>query len=270
MVDRVNSKCILFIAPHADDVEGLVFSTVLRAVQLGYDVHQCLACRDEYGVDRSDFQGRKLARIRMWEMYNVAKLYGIDAKGKPKVQLHWMPFIDGHVPFDSNSVHEYQKFIINLKPDIIFGPEPFCAPDYHPDHIATGRNYYFALKKMDPNLRPRVMVFFHTYRPTIFLQHGSLTEEHAAIGAHRSQFHAIELLGWKLGSWIFWRRSLRARWKLVDKIRPVSFNLNDNRPQFWGHVIWYYCFRFGRPKSGIYSKVPMETIIEDYTQNGWP
>lgn len=264
------SKCLLVIAPHADDVECLIYSTVFRAVQLGYDVHQCLACRDEYGHKRADFQGRRLARIRMWEMNNVSKLYGTDAQGNSIVKLHWMPFIDGHVPFNCKSVKEYQKFILNLKPDIIIGPDPFCAPDYHPDHIATGRNYYFALKRMNQTDRPPIMLFFHTYRPTIFLRHSSIHDEYNAILTHRSQFPTILIKGWKVGSWLFWRRSIHAQWKLVDRIRPVSFNPDDNRPQFSGHLLYYYFLHFGSPERGIYSKVSINSILADYMQNGWP
>jgi LmbE family N-acetylglucosaminyl deacetylase len=270
-------KRILFIAPHADDVEVLSASTCQAAVDLGWDVHQNLSCADEYGTDRPEFRGRRLAKIRKAEMNTVANMYGVDSEGKAKVTLHWMHYIDGHVPCTKESVAAYRKFIMDLKPDIILGPDPFLAVGRHQDHLATGKNYYFALKSIPPSQRPKIMLFFQSYQNDVFLKFTNWKHVYRLQMGHRSQFHPLGMKIFGIAGWLFWRRSFQAGWKMCDKFRRVRFDSDCHVPHFsWKdpgfilkHLFFTHLAAFGMPP-GDYFKTPLvEDVLQDYQQNGW-
>jgi LmbE family N-acetylglucosaminyl deacetylase len=268
---------ILFIAPHADDIEVLCASTCQAAVDLGWEVHQNLSCADEYGTDRVDFRGRRLARIRKAEMAKVARTYGVDAADQARVHLHWMHYIDGHVPFSRESVRSYKKFILDLSPDIICGPDPFFTIDRHTDHMAVGRNYYFALKSMIPNQRPKIMLFYQSYLNNYFIRFSAWKRTlHLQMG-HRSQFHPVLMKIFGVAGWFFWHRSVNCAWREADKYRRVTFDpeahqikLSWKDPGFiLKHLFFTYLARFGQPPPGYYQKPPVAEILRDYAVRGW-
>ena len=269
-------KRILFIAPHADDIEILCNSTCQAAVKSQYQVHECLACADEYGTSRVDFRGRRLARIRKSEMNAVSKLYGTDKKGNAKITLHWMPYIDGFVPFTKESVSRYRRLILDLNPWLIFGPDPFFTIDSHPDHLNTGRNYYFALKSIPEHERPKLMLFFQTYRPDFYLPFGDMDLIYRTRIRHRSQFAPLLM---KIFTYLghFIKRSASNGGRLVDTFRKVVFEPNAHRlpEDKWLPLLrfrrgmWQYGFNFGQSRNDFYNVPGLAPILEDYRKNGW-
>ncbi|MCP4761583.1 MAG: PIG-L family deacetylase, partial [archaeon] len=141
--------CVLIICPHPDDGEIFAPQICIQAIKAGYEVHQLLSCCDEYGSSIDEFKGKRIQRIRKHEMICASKAYGVDQDGNAILKLHWANYIDGFVPFDKKSIDRYKKFILKIKPDIILGPDPFIHCDGHRDHIATGKNYYYALKSIN-------------------------------------------------------------------------------------------------------------------------
>ena len=190
---------LLIVNPHPDDGEAFSANFCYQAVRTGWDVHQVLATCDEYGTPLAEFKGKRIQRIRRFEMEKAAKSYGIDDYEIPYVKLHWMNYIDGYVPHNKKAIKRLQKFILKLNPDVIIGPDPFIYMDGHVDHMAVGKNFYFALKWMNPKQRPKKMFFFQSLMPDFFLP--VLSEDKNTIGkarlAHKSQWNSIEakLLG---------------------------------------------------------------------------
>jgi LmbE family N-acetylglucosaminyl deacetylase len=261
----------LFIAPHADDIEVLVASSCLAAVQAGWEVHECLACADEYGVSQPDFKGPRIARIRKWEMREAARRYGTTPEGELNIQLHWMPYIDGHVPFTIESVRRYQTLIQTIRPTIVFLPDPFFPVGLHQDHLNTGYNAFFALKRLPPAERPRVMLMYQTYCTDVALPFADRQFEYRVRMAHRSQFHPVlmKIFGF-FG--LFWRFSPSHGGHRVDRCRRVRFDAASNRA--WGPgvplglrlktVLAQYLFKAGRPHPGFFLNPPVEDIMRDY------
>jgi LmbE family N-acetylglucosaminyl deacetylase len=270
-------KRVLFIAPHADDIEIFCCYACQAAVNAGYEVHESLSCRDEYGTNRSGWHGRRLAKIRVHEMNEAAKAYGINVENQAKIKLHWLPYIDGHVPFNRKSVHQFQDLIQTIQPALIFGPDPFFPLDSHPDHLATGRNYYFALKNIPSNERPALMCFYQSFKSDFFLPVSSPSIAYNVRSKHRSQFHPLELLGLKLYGFVL-GRSLNLGGKRVEKLRKITFLKNDNQIQesqnLWGlrlkRAFWCYSFGLGQAGSINFQDPPVTAIIEDYSKHGWP
>ncbi|MHA1820133.1 MAG: PIG-L deacetylase family protein [Promethearchaeota archaeon] len=260
-------KVVLFVSPHPDDIEFWAFDFCYQAVKAGWEVHQLLATCDEYGTPRNDFKGQRIQRIRRHEMQEAAKVYGIDpATNKPLVKLHWADYIDCFVPFNKHSVERFKKFFRKIHPDIILGPDPFLYLDAHRDHIATGLNYYFALKNLNKEERPKLMLYFQTTSPDFFIadhkylipsknlkknknRAGSQSHQTSkdlykvALLKHRSQFDAKLII---LGKILPFLASIPKYLKLfhlrkIYGFRRVSFNQSKAKDmKGWG----YFVFRF--------------------------
>nr|MDO8117186.1 PIG-L family deacetylase [Candidatus Sigynarchaeota archaeon] len=179
---------MLIVCPHPDDGEALAHQLIIHGIKAGFIVHQLLATCDEYGTFNDGFKGKRIKRIRHHEMVEAAKAYGVDGNGTPLVKLHWMNYVDLHVPFSKASVTRLQNFIETLNPTIIAGPDPFLHFDGHKDHLATGRNYYVALENIKQKRRPELMLFFQTTKPDYFLPLQGLEIIDMARAAHKSQF----------------------------------------------------------------------------------
>lgn len=267
---------ILFIAPHADDIEVMCYSTCQAAVDAGFEVHECLASADEYGTAKVEWRGRRIARIRKWEMQRSTLKYGMDKHGKSRIQLHWMPFIDGHVPFNALSVQKYQKLIEEIQPWAIFGPDPFFPYGLHDDHIHTGQNYYFALKGLDTAKRPKIMLFYQTFNAEIVLPFLSLQKEFEARMGHRSQWSPVLMKIFGVVGWL-WKRSIAFQMKAGDKYRKVVFSSTQNFVSEtkwnlklrWKRAFWMYALKLGYAKPSFFKKPSSTEILQDYNRNGW-
>jgi LmbE family N-acetylglucosaminyl deacetylase len=270
------NRRILFINPHADDTEVLYSSTCQAAVEAGFEVHECLSNADEYGTPRIDFRGRRLARIRKKEMYKAAQVYGVDASGRPKIILHWLPYIDGHVPFNRESINRYRTLIEEIRPWAIFGPDPFFAMDKHPDHIQVGRNYFFALRNIPEDQRPRWMFFYQTLKANWVFPYKSEEIEYRARIAHKSQLAPLEMKIFRAVGWI-WKRSVLNHGQRADKFRKVTFDADSNQinPKKWDCftrlkvAFWQNFAQIGYQKPAYFAKPPMQEILADYRKNGW-
>lgn len=267
---------ILLVAPHADDVEMFCPSACLSAVNAGWTVHESLACADEYSVPNPIYRGRRIAKMRKLEMKNAAKAYGTNPDGSPKIHLHWMQFIDGHVPFAPHSVRNYRTLIEEISPDIILGPDPFFPTDNHPDHVNTGKNMFYALKSMKTSRRPKRAYFYQTFHPDLYIPAGDSSIILRARVAHRTQFkpHSMKIM--KNLEFLF-KHPLQGRGKKVDSLREVKFNLNDNEivENTWSwrlrvkKTFWRYLVPFGNLPPDFFKNPPVQQIRSDYEKNGW-
>lgn len=234
-------KIVLLVCPHPDDGEAFSSQLCVQSIKIGWEVHQVLATCDEYGTSNKLLKGDRIRHIRRSEMLKAQKAYGLDSSGKPLVSLHWMDYIDGFVPHNIAAIVRLQKFILKLNPDIIIGPDPFVYYDGHVDHIAVGKNYFFALKWMDIAKRPRRMLYFQTLSPDYFLPrlHKDIVSKvrmgHASQWSPRmlkiiDKFNTVTQISFQLKYGHF---------KLLEGYRQVSFTQTHLAPKGISRIFYY-------------------------------
>ncbi|MHA1451331.1 MAG: PIG-L deacetylase family protein [Promethearchaeota archaeon] len=224
---------VLLVCPHPDDGDIMCGEFSAQAVKAGWNVHELLMTTDEYGTTRNDFKGLRIKAIRKGEMIKASKVYGVDEHGNSLMRLHWAGYVDGFAPFNKTSVIRLQKFIQKINPDIILGPDPFVHHDAHVDHLATGRNYYYALKWMKQEERPNIMLFFQSLMPDFFISRFNPDVSFKAIIAHKSQLseQTAKFYG-NIQSFLYisrWIKYTGAR--KCEGYRKVTFNYKDHYPR---------------------------------------
>lgn len=264
----LKKKVVLLIAPHPDDIEFFASEACIQSINLGYETHQLLMTCDEYGTKRDEFKGKRIQAIRRAEMINASKCYGTDEKGQALLHLHWANYIDGHVPFNSESVNRLKSFILKIKPDIILGPDPFYYIDAHRDHKATAKNYYLALKRMDPISRPRIMLYYQSILPDLYLRKKNDSKKtYYAWKSHRSQIiYEMDVFRKRRELLFFFQRipknSLVHR---VESYRKVRFDTNLKKPNLCGMFLFQKIFRnfdYGSADPRLFIPTPTELGLD--------
>lgn len=178
---------VLFFIPHPDDLEFGVSLICIEALKAGMDVVQVLMTNGEYGTKVREFKGKRLRRIRAYELNKTVKVYQKFTGNKMSILK--MNYIDGHLPLNQESLDKTIDIFKKEMPDIIFAPDPFFPIDYHPDHLNTGRLPCFALKKLERKLLPKRVFLFYSFRTNIAIRCRikSLKILNKAMSQHRSQ-----------------------------------------------------------------------------------
>ncbi len=241
---KKKKKTVLIICPHPDDGEAFVSQLCVQSIKLGWKVHQVLATCDEYGTPDKLLKGERIRRIRRFEMIKAQKAYGLDSSGIPLLKLHWMNYIDGFVPHNKAAISRLQRFIRKINPDIIIGPDPFVYCDGHVDHMAVGKNYFFALKWIEKSKRPKRMLFFQTLMPNFFLPRlykdiifksrcGHLSQWSPKMAKIIDKFNPITQISYQLKY---------GHLKLLEGYRKISFLHKDNVSRGFAKF-FYYIFK---------------------------
>ena len=203
-----------FICAHPDD-ETFVESFIrFAAQQSDADVELVTMTKGEYGTLDPALKGEELAKIRVKELQNAAKMYGI-----PKKNVKFLGLIDGDVTLEK-AMNVLRKYLHERKPDVIFAPEYQFSIYVHPDHLNTGKAVCLILKHEFNPPRPQLFVY-HSFKNNIYLP----TSMHSkAFQAHQSQIQVIGYLFpffwlYKLFNGFFGRR----RFQFMDASRRVMF-----------------------------------------------
>jgi hypothetical protein len=167
-MSKSNTKKVVFFTPHADDIEFGCPFMCLKSLKLGYDVTEVLMTNCQYGTERKEFRGERLEKIRKREMENVVKIYNKYTKNQLKII--YAGFIDGHLPLNQKALNYVINLIKEIKPDIVFAPDPVYAIDYHFDHLNTGRLVYFSLKRLKSDVIPKRVFFYYSFKSNISLR----------------------------------------------------------------------------------------------------
>ena len=242
----MTKRKVLIVCPHPDDGEAFASQIGVQGIKAEWEVHQVIATCDEYGTPINEFKGERIRRIRKHEMLTAQKRYGTDAEGNTLLKLHWMDYIDGYVPHNKSAVLRLQKFIMKIHPDIIIGPDPFIYCDGHVDHMAVGKNYFFALKHLNPQSRPKIMLFFQTLMPNFFLPKGYPNQISYIREAHKSQwsqrmlrivdmFNVLTQVSFQLKNLTIKSGKLQ----FVEGYRRVSFQTRNHIPRGMAKIFFY-------------------------------
>ncbi len=250
-------KKFLFILPHPDDGEVLTPNMIQHALTKGYAVIEHLSCCDEYGTTNYEWKGKKIQAIRRIEMENSAKVYVQELNKKKEfegipshivpIQVIWGPFIDGHVPYNKESVEYYRNLIVSIRPDAVFIPDPFFPIGTHQDHINTGKSAFMALKSLKKEEKPKIMLMYQSFKPNRSIKWADPTITHKARMAHRSQWPEIEMLLLAKVEKMF-MRSNKYRFKNVEPYRVFSFESHDHHfEKFWQKLLWVLITKIFKP-----------------------
>jgi LmbE family N-acetylglucosaminyl deacetylase len=170
-----------FICAHPDD-EMFVRSFIQAAVKKGHDVEIISMTKGEYGTFDPTLKGERLAAIRVIELQNAAKLYGV-----PKEKVKFLGLIDGRVGLQ-DAINALRQYFLKRKPNVIYVPEYNFSIYVHPDHLNTGRAACILLKR---EISPRPLLFtYHSFKNTLY-NPIHLFSSVQVIKAHKSQIQVI-------------------------------------------------------------------------------
>ena len=232
---------VIFINAHPDDAEFTCASTKKQAVDLGWDVYEILMTSDEYGTKRFEFKGERIRRIRMHEMNNAAKIYGKNPDGSPKIKLFWFGEIDGYLPFNRAIFIKLKKQILEIKPDVIIGPDSFFSMDLHPDHKHTGWLTYLAVKSISPPQRPTLLLY-HSFNTNFYVKIKNMRIQVKAWAQHKSQTTPLgNKILWKLRKIFYTYRMRKTGPARAEGFRRVKFDEKENILIKTKHRMIYHC-----------------------------
>ncbi|MHA1150862.1 MAG: PIG-L deacetylase family protein [Promethearchaeota archaeon] len=177
----------MFFVPHPDDLEFGASLICIEALKKGFDVVEVLVTGGEYGTDKIEFRGKRLQRIRAYELSQTLKVY--EKYTHNKLRLIKLGLIDGYSSLKKENIDKIVNLIKSEQPDLIFAPDPFYPVDFHRDHINTGRLPYIALRVLKKSEYPKRFYFYYSYKANTRLRchFNNIKISYKAMLEHRSQ-----------------------------------------------------------------------------------
>jgi LmbE family N-acetylglucosaminyl deacetylase len=123
----------LFIGPHPDDIEIGCGATIAKLTAAGKRVSFLILTDGRYGDGHSGgIKGDDLAELRKQESINSAEKLGVS-------DVRFLGLSDsGFYDYD-DMLKGIAKAVGEIKPDLIFAPDPYTGQECHVDHLNTGR-----------------------------------------------------------------------------------------------------------------------------------
>lgn len=110
---------------HPDDLEYLVFGTLIKYRELGHEVHLVIAT-----------DGRRGGRYVTAETPEIRRKEAIASAAHLGITPVFLNFEDGRLACDSDSFRRVVEAYDGIKPDVVFTHSP---TDYHSDHRNVSR-----------------------------------------------------------------------------------------------------------------------------------
>ena len=165
-VPRLESfKRYLFIGPHPDDIEIGAGATAAKLAAVGKTVCFLICTDGRYGLENAP-EGTTpdaLAKLRKEESLASAKLLGVT-------DVRFLDLSDGGFYDLGTLLNGIAGVIGDLKPDVIFAPDPDVTSECHADHKNTGE----AAKRL---------AFFSPY-PEVMAQYGAADSDVKAVALY--------------------------------------------------------------------------------------
>lgn len=218
-----NYNTFLFIGPHPDDIEIGAGATVAKLCRNNKNVHYLICTDGRYGNGHMlDKSYDEVAKIRKKETIECANYLGVK-----KESIHFLNLSDGGFYNLEDLEKGIAQMIGEIKPDVIFAPDPDVISETHKDHLNVGKAAKFLanfapyegiMKKYDAKVsNVEAIAFYMTAKPNCFVKtSGYINSQIAAVRKfHVSQFIGNEFdsieLYIKLRSYEFGIRSLKGR-----------------------------------------------------------
>jgi LmbE family N-acetylglucosaminyl deacetylase len=193
-VDLVVPRRVLAIGAHPDDIEFGCGATLAKWADAGAEVHMCICTDGSKGTWDPDANLRTLVATREDEQRDAAKVLGASG-------VHFLRRVDGELANDLTTRADACAVIRRVRPDVIFGHDPWRSYRLHPDHreaglltvgaiVAARDPHFFAEQALAPH-RPATLLLFEPAR----IDHleavaGHLDRKVDALLAHRSQWRS--------------------------------------------------------------------------------
>lgn len=126
MASSTETRRILAIHAHPDDIELQTAGTLLRLAQSGHAI--TIATMTPGDCGSADLSSEEISKIRREEARHAAELCGAD--------YHCLEFRDLSIVFDNDSRHRVTEFLRRLRPDLVITAPPV---DYMFDHEITSQ-----------------------------------------------------------------------------------------------------------------------------------
>lgn len=193
----LESKKVLFIGPHPDDIEVGCGGLVSEFIDLNTRVRFLIVTDGGAGSFEPN-SIEKTVEIRKEESKVAGEFLGIE-----KVEV--LDFPDGGIYSIDKMAVEIAKRIIGFKPDTVICPDPLLETETHPDHINCAKATQKAMLiskfpnaairnglEIDKNTiiaRGMNLVYYYTSRPNtiIPIQPKNFDKKIEAIMKHKSQ-----------------------------------------------------------------------------------
>ena len=186
-------QSVLFVGPHPDDIEIGAGATAAKLASMGKQVSFLICTDGRYGDGYADVKGTELAELREKEARAGAKTLGV-------FDVRFLRFSDGGFYSSDDLKRSLAAAIAEIKPDMIFCPDPDVTSECHPDHLNVGR----AVKEL-ACLMPyagiagqygctsadvKAVAFYMTAKPNTFVGTKGFfaTQLEAIFDCHESQF----------------------------------------------------------------------------------
>ncbi|MBO4678067.1 MAG: PIG-L family deacetylase [Lachnospiraceae bacterium] len=184
----------LFIGPHPDDIEIGAGATAARLAAEGKKVTFLICLDGRFGLDFAP-EGttpEELAKIRVAESKKAAEVLGVS-------DVRFLNFSDAGFYDVKDLMSACAEVLGEVKPQVIFAPDPCVSSECHADHLAVGdivrRLAFFApfkevMEAYGAETAPvEAIAYYMTARPTRFVGTARYFEKQLeAILCHESQF----------------------------------------------------------------------------------
>lgn len=190
----------LAIAAHPDDVEFNCGATLAKWADAGCVVHHLVCTDGAKGTWDVDADTAALVPVRQDEQREAARRLGATG------EVRFLHQVDGELEARLDLRGEVARVIRELRPEIVFGHDPWRRWRLHPDHRAAGfltldgvvaaRDPHFHREHGVPHHRPEAVLLFETEEPDLV---ESVSPAHVdakvrALLAHESQFETTMVI----------------------------------------------------------------------------
>ena len=190
----------LFIGPHPDDIEIGAGATVSKLIKLKKKVVFLICTDGRYGREnlKEDLSEQQLIEKRKEESIKSASYLGVT-------DVRFLNLCDGNNYKYDDLLKGIASTINDVKPDIIFGPDPDISSECHKDHLNVGQaikelgnfanykdifaHYLPKNEVVNDNINVQAIALFMTNKPNKFVRtYGHFKRQINALYIHSSQY----------------------------------------------------------------------------------
>ena len=200
--DMFTAKRILCVQPHYDDNDIAAAGILKQLKQNGAEIFYLTVTNDLMGVIDRSLSPEAAAEALKQDQFAAGKIIGV-------IEQSWLGYPDAGKYDYFDLRRDLLKHIRQIKPDLIFTPDPWLTYEAHRDHIQTGlaaaEAVMFAgltkIASSDPAVDSNYegheisgIVFYYTREPNIIADITSTWDDKiAAIRCYQAQFEPDDL-----------------------------------------------------------------------------
>ncbi len=130
--DILKASCVLCVQPHPDDNEIGMGGTVAKLAAAGCRVHYLTVTNGDKGNKDPAATPAETAAQRHAETIAAGRHLGVS-------EFHFLEEGDGTLNDVPALTQKIGRVVAEVKPDVVFCPDPWLPYECHWDHIVTGR-----------------------------------------------------------------------------------------------------------------------------------